>query len=220
VKYKSTHSGGLLRLVVQHQAVAGRAQRFAGLHRATAELITREGTWCVFRSRVGSCCFDIASQKLPGSLSATMPDEVEPSKFDLVVLGMQEAPVRLPRVRELMGRACPSICALPGDHEHAAFGLPHSVFPGWRWQFSNHATPNPPRLDVLRSRPHHTGESRSLRPFARRISPRTFSRWAYRPTSKRRALRSRGATALLRHLESDIDQARFDPEAMASSKSR
>ena len=47
---------------------------------------------------------DISSKNLPGTLSASTPDEVDPGAFDLIVLGMQEAQYGSPGVRELMGR--------------------------------------------------------------------------------------------------------------------
>src|SRR5206468_862906 len=70
----------------------------------TAELINREGTVVRFPLRGRESLLDIASKELPGPLCATTPDEVDPSKFDLVVLGMQEAQYGSPGVRELMGR--------------------------------------------------------------------------------------------------------------------
>ena len=47
---------------------------------------------------------DVPSKKLPGALSATTPDDVDPGKFDLIVLGMQEAQYGAEGVRELMRR--------------------------------------------------------------------------------------------------------------------
>src|SRR5262249_5503199 len=57
----------------------------------TAELINRDGTVVCFPIRGRESLLDIASKKLPGTLSAATPDEVDPGKFDLAVLGMQEA---------------------------------------------------------------------------------------------------------------------------------
>src|SRR5262249_34258220 len=74
----------------------------------TAELINREGTLVRFPIKGRGALLDVESKKLPGSLSAATPDEVEPADFDLVVLGMQEAQYGSPRVRELMGRAARS----------------------------------------------------------------------------------------------------------------
>jgi hypothetical protein len=70
----------------------------------TAELINREGTVVRFPIKGREALLDIASKQLPGSLFATTPDGLDPSKFDLVVLGMQEAQYGSPGVRELMAR--------------------------------------------------------------------------------------------------------------------
>src|SRR5262249_39402426 len=72
--------------------------------RPTAELINREGTVVRFPIKGREALLDIASKQLPGALSATTPDEVDPTPFDLVVLGMQEGQYGSPGVRELMGR--------------------------------------------------------------------------------------------------------------------
>src|SRR5262249_58311028 len=58
--------------------------------RPTAELINREGTVVRFPIKGREGLLDIASRELPGSLTATTPEEVDPAGFDLVVLGMQE----------------------------------------------------------------------------------------------------------------------------------
>src|SRR5438067_8837113 len=58
--------------------------------RPTAELINREGTAVRFPIRGRQSPVDISSKKLPGALRATTPEQVDPRKFDLIVLGMQE----------------------------------------------------------------------------------------------------------------------------------
>src|SRR3989440_7363774 len=68
----------------------------------TAELINREGTVVRFPIKGRESLLDVASRDLPGSLSAATPDEVDPGRFDLAVLGMQEAQYGAPGVRELM----------------------------------------------------------------------------------------------------------------------
>ncbi|HEY0992398.1 MAG TPA: hypothetical protein VGD80_35340 [Kofleriaceae bacterium] len=70
--------------------------------RPTAELINRDGT--VVKFTIKGQPVDVPSKQLPGALSATTPDEVDPAAFDLVVLGMQEAQYGAPGVRELMRR--------------------------------------------------------------------------------------------------------------------
>jgi hypothetical protein len=72
--------------------------------RPTAELIRREGTRVRFPLGGGQPQVEIASKMLPGALSASTPDEVEPGAYDLVVLGMQEPQYGSQGVRELMGR--------------------------------------------------------------------------------------------------------------------
>src|SRR5207247_7997919 len=59
--------------------------------RPTAELINREGTAVRFPIRGRQSPVDISSKKLPGALRATTPEQVDPRKFDLIVLGRQEA---------------------------------------------------------------------------------------------------------------------------------
>ena len=52
----------------------------------TADLINREGTVVRFPIRGRPSPVDISSKKLPGALSATTPDQVNPREFDLIVL--------------------------------------------------------------------------------------------------------------------------------------
>ena len=70
----------------------------------TAESINREGTLVRFPIKGRDSLLEIASKRLPGALSASAPDDVDPGKFDLVVLGMQEAQYGSQGVRELMVR--------------------------------------------------------------------------------------------------------------------
>src|SRR5438067_11527600 len=56
----------------------------------TADLINREGTIVRFPIKGRLAPVDISSKRLPGSLSASTPDEIDPSNFDLIVLGTQE----------------------------------------------------------------------------------------------------------------------------------
>src|SRR5215510_14062473 len=72
--------------------------------RGTADLINREGTVVRLPIKGRESLLDVSSKKLRGSLSAAAPDDVDPGKFDLIVLGMQEAQYGTTGVRELMGR--------------------------------------------------------------------------------------------------------------------
>ena len=74
----------------------------------TAALINREGTVVRMPVKGRDGLLDIASTKLPGSLTASTPDAVDPTAFDLIVLGMQEAQYGAPGVRELTGRVARS----------------------------------------------------------------------------------------------------------------
>jgi hypothetical protein len=72
--------------------------------RPTVELIRREGTRVRFPVRGRESLLEISSKRLPGTLSAHTPDEVDPRAYDVVVLAMQEAQYGAHGVRELMGR--------------------------------------------------------------------------------------------------------------------
>ena len=86
---------------------------------ATAALINSAGTVVRFPLRGARSTVDIASQALPGTVTASVPDAVDPSDYDLVVLAMQEAQYRVPDVRALMrriaaaGRPCLAIMNMP-----------------------------------------------------------------------------------------------------------
>ena len=70
----------------------------------TADLINREGTIVRFPIKGRESPVDVTSRNLPGSLTAQTPEDVDPSQFDLVVLGMQESQYGSPGVRGLMSR--------------------------------------------------------------------------------------------------------------------
>src|SRR3989441_10639785 len=57
--------------------------------KSTADLINREGTVVRMPIKGRPSLLDIASKKLPGSLAASTPEDVNPGEFDLIVLGMQ-----------------------------------------------------------------------------------------------------------------------------------
>ena len=72
--------------------------------RATAELINREGTAVRFPIKGWQGSLQVPSAALPGNLDACAPDAADPARYDLVILGMQEAQYGEKSVRELMGR--------------------------------------------------------------------------------------------------------------------
>ena len=94
--------------------------------RPTADLINREGTVVRFPIKGRAAPLDIASTSLSGTLSAATPDDVDPSAFDLIVLGMQEAQYRLERRSGVDGPNRTISEAVPGNHEHAAVAIPQA----------------------------------------------------------------------------------------------
>jgi hypothetical protein len=86
---------------------------------AEAELINQEGTRVRLPVKGRDAVVEIDSRRLPGTLSATTPDAVDPAGFDLVALAMQEPQYRAPPVRDLLRRVadakvpCMSIMNMP-----------------------------------------------------------------------------------------------------------
>lgn len=177
----------------------------------TAELINREGTLVRFpiKGRLGdSSLLDIASKQLPGSLSATTPDEVDPGEFDLIVLGMQEAQYGSPGVRELMARVaragvpCLAIMNMPP--------LPYlKRIPGLSTETLEPCYADPrvwdgfdPALTTLAS-----PDPQAFRPPG---LPKNVLQVGLPTNFKAARFDAEAPTALLRHLEAEIDQARFD----------
>ena len=72
--------------------------------RPTAELMNRDGILVRFPIKGQAALLDVASGQLPGTLTATTPEAVDPTPFDLVVLAMQEAQYASAGVGELLGR--------------------------------------------------------------------------------------------------------------------
>ena len=77
--------------------------------RGTADLINREGTVVRMPVKGRPEPVELASRTLPGALEASAPEDVNPSAYDLVVLGMQEAQYGASGVRGLMGRIAQSV---------------------------------------------------------------------------------------------------------------
>ncbi len=84
-----------------------------------ADVINQEGTHVLLPVRGRDELIEVASKDLPGRVSATTPGAVDPTKFDLVALAMQEPQYRSPGVRELIDavatskRPCMSIMNMP-----------------------------------------------------------------------------------------------------------
>jgi hypothetical protein len=177
--------------------------------RPTAELINREGTVVRFPIKGREGLLDLASKQLPGSLTAITPDEANPTAFDLVVLGMQEAQYGAPGVRELMGRVaqagvpCLAIMNMPP--------LPYlKRIPGLRTDALEPCYTDPrvwdgfdPELVTLAS-----PDPQAFRPPDQ---PKNVLQVGLPTNFKAARFGAEGPTTLLRHLEADIEAARFDP---------
>jgi hypothetical protein len=176
--------------------------------RPTAELINREGTRVRFPIKGRESLLDIASKDLPGSLSATTPDEVDPTQSDLIVLGMQEAQYGSPGIRDLMGRVaragvpCLAIMNMPP--------LPYlERIPGLRTEPLEPCYTDPhvwdgfdPELITLAS-----PDPQAFRPPDQ---PKNVLQVGLPTNFKAAPFRAEEPTALLHHLEADIEAARFD----------
>jgi hypothetical protein len=172
---------------------------------STAALINREGTRVRFPVRGRQSLVEVASAGLPGTLSASTPDEVDPAGFDLVVLGMQEGQYGSPGVRELMGRVAgarkpclaimnmpplPYLKRLPGLCTQALEGC--YADPSVWEQFD-------PGLTTLAS-----PDPQAFRPPDQ---PKNVLHVGLPTNFKAARFEAEGPTALLRSLEADIERA-------------
>jgi hypothetical protein len=176
--------------------------------RPTALLIDREGTVVRFPIKGRESLLDIASGQLPGSLTATTPDEADPARFDLVVLGMQEMHYGSAGVRELMGRVaaaavpCLAIMNIPP--------LPYlKRIPGLRTETLEQCYTDPrvwdgfdPALVTLAS-----PDPQAFRPPDQ---PGNVLQVGLPTNFKAAHFGAEAPTALLRRLEGDIERARFN----------
>jgi hypothetical protein len=183
--------------------------------RPTAELINRDGTLVRFPIKGRESLLDIESKNLPGSLAAITPEEVDPTPFDLVVLGMQEAQYASPGVRELMGRvaqagaSCLAIMNMPP--------LPYlKRIPGLRTETLEGCYTDPrvwdgfdPGLMTLAS-----PDPQAFRPPGQ---PNNVLQVGLPTNFKAARFEAEEPTALLRRLEADIEAARFDPSSLSLS---
>jgi len=175
----------------------------------TADLINREGTVVRFPIRGRQAPVEVSSKQLPGSLSASAPDQVDPGKFDLVVLGMQEAQYGSPGVRELMGRIAkaqvPSLAIMnmpPLSYLKRIPGLSTKpleacyadpvVWEGFAPGLITLASPDP----------------QAFRPPDQ---PKNVLQVGLPTNFKAARFDGEGPTNVLRNLEKDIEESRFDP---------
>jgi hypothetical protein len=175
----------------------------------TADLINREGTIVRFPIKGRQAPLDVASKQLPGILSAATPDDVDPGAFDLIVLGMQEAQYGSSGVRELMDRVartrkpCLAIMNMPP--------LPYlKRIPGLSTEPLEACYADPgvwtnfdPALVTLAS-----PDPQAFRPPDQ---PKNVLHVGLPTNFKAARFDGEEPTGLLRHLEADIEAARFDP---------
>ena len=179
--------------------------------RGTADLINSEGTVVRFPIKGREGLLDISSKAQPGSLAASTPENVDPGKFDLVVLGMQEAQDGSPGVRELRGRVgrsrkpCLAIMNMPP--------LPYlKRIPGLATEAFTSCYADPGVWDEFDSR-LTTLASPDPQAFRPPDQPKNVLQVGLPTNFKAARFDADEPTALLRSLEADIDGARFDAGA-------
>ncbi len=105
-------------LLATKLALAGHSVHLVCLP-AEADLINQDGLRVRMPVKSLGTTVEIHSKTLPGKITASSPDHVDPARFELVGLAMQEPQYRLAGVRELLdrvGRAgvpCMSIMNMP-----------------------------------------------------------------------------------------------------------
>ena len=175
----------------------------------TAELINREGTLVRFPIRGRDTLVEIYSDKLAGQLSASIPEGVEPTEFDLVVLGMQESQYSSAGVREMMARIAaarlpslaimnmpplPYLARIPGlatDQLEGCFVEP-SVWDGFEPGLVSLASPDP----------------QAFRPPE---EPKNVLQVGLPTNFKAACFEDEEHTQILRDLQADIEAILYDP---------
>jgi hypothetical protein len=175
---------------------------------AGAELINKEGIRVRMPVKGSDGPVEIDSRKLPGTLSAGVPQAINPADFDLVALAMQEPQYGSPGVRELLNAVakakvpCLSIMNMPP--------LPYLArIPGVSADACRDCYTDPavwdnfdPALMTLCS-----PDPQAFRP----PEEKTNVLQVRLPTNFKAArFASDAHTAMLRRLESDIEAVRFD----------
>jgi hypothetical protein len=175
----------------------------------TADLINREGTIVRMPIKGREAPVDITSKKLPGTLSAAVPDDIDPGKFDLIVLGMQEAQYGADGVRELMDRVggsrkpCLAIMNMPPlPYLKRIPGLSTGPLEACYADPGVWKTFDPAQTTLASPDPQ------AFRPP---YQPKNVLQVGLPTNFKAARFEGSDATALLRSLEADIEAARFDP---------
>ena len=182
---------------------------------AEAELINQDGVRVRMPVRGRDGLVEVHSHALPGRVSACGPEAVDPVKFDLVGLAMQEPQYRSPGVRELLdaigraGRPCISIMNMPPLPYLARIpGLDTSALESSYTDPSVWKNVAPENITLCSPDPQ------AFRPPEEPVNVLQVSL----PTNFKAARFERDAdTAMLRQIANDIEQARFtvDGEELA-----
>lgn len=179
--------------------------------KGTADLINREGTVVRFPIKGRAGLLDISSKRLPGPLSASTPEDVDPDKFDLIVLGMQEAQYGSAGVRDLMGRIgqsrkpCLAIMNMPP--------LPYlKCIPGLATDSLVGCYTDPEVWDRFDPKLMSVA-SPDPQAFRPPDEPKNVLQVGLPTNFKAARFEAEEPTALLRELEADIEGARFDDGA-------
>ena len=176
-----------------------------------AALINDEGQLVRMPAKGRDGLVEVHSNRLPGTLSAAAPADVDPADYHLIVLAMQEPQYRAPGVRELLDRVAASkkpvmsimnmpplayVRRIPGIDAGALDGCytDASVWDGFE----------PPRITLCSPDPQ------AFRPPDEKTNVLQVSL----PTNFKAArFESEDSTALLRGLQADIEAATFDDGA-------
>ena len=176
---------------------------------AEADLINAEGFRVRLPVRGRKDPIELDSRKLPGKVTAGGAAGVNPRDYDLVGLAMQEPQYRSPGVRELLDEVaksrvpCMSIMNMPP--------LPYvKRIPGLDYEALKAAYTDPTVWDNFEpgSLTLCSPDPQAIRPPDEKVNVLMVTL----PTNFKVAkFDSDGSTAILRQLEKDVDEVRYDP---------
>ena len=173
-----------------------------------AELFNKEGAVIRMPVKGREGLVQVESRKLPGKLSAGGPAGVNPSEYDLVVLGMQEPQYRSPGVRELLDAVakskvpCMSIMNMPPlPYLKRIAGIDASAIRPCYTDAAVWDSFDPKSMTLCSPDPQ------AFRPPEEKVNVLQVRL----PTNFKSArFESDAHTAILRRLEADIEAARFE----------
>ena len=175
---------------------------------AEADIFNAEGARVRMPVKGREGLVEIDSRKLPGKLTASSPVGVDPSRYDLVALAMQEPQYRSPGVRELLDAVaksrvpCMSIMNMPPlPYVKRIAGLDHAALEAAYTDATVWSNFDPGTLTLCSPDPQ------AIRPPEEKVNVLQVTL----PTNFKVArFTSDKSTAILRQLEKDIEAVRFD----------